>query len=160
MAVVPDIDGVTPVPGGRTTCVLESAAHRARDRDIHAAVTRAVIRRRVGRHRPGRRARRNNSRDNAYHYQYGAAFTGRERVGRRGLASVDRGRLLRAADLIELTITAALLVVARRCISAPTSWASGSHWRRMLSARRSRASLAVSATTDGVGLPVMSALRR
>jgi hypothetical protein len=109
MGVVPDIDGATPVPGGPTTCVLESTAHRTRDRDIHAAVTRSVIRRRVGRHSPGRRARPNNSRDNAYHYQYGAAFMWCERVGRRGLASVDRRRLLRAADLIELTITAALL---------------------------------------------------
>src|SRR6516162_3309705 len=92
------VDGATPVTCGRTTCVLECPAHRTRDRDIHAAITRSVVGRRVAGQYPCRRAGSNATNDNADRYQHGTAFARRERVGRWGLASVDRRRLLRAAN--------------------------------------------------------------
>ena len=93
------VDGATPVTRGRTTCVLECAARRTRERDIHAAITRSVVGvRRVVGHYPCRRAGGNNNDENADRYQRGTAFARCERVGRWGLASVDRRRLLRAAN--------------------------------------------------------------
>jgi hypothetical protein len=93
------VDGATPVTRGRTTCVLECAAHRTREVDIHAAITRSVVGfRRVVSHYPCRREGSNNTDENADHYQHGTAFAGCERVGRWGFASVDRRRLLRAAN--------------------------------------------------------------
>ena len=50
VGVMLGVDGATPVTRGRTTCVLECAAHRTRDRDIHAAITRSVVGRRVAGH--------------------------------------------------------------------------------------------------------------
>jgi hypothetical protein len=98
VSVMLRVDGATPVTRRRTTCVLKCAAHRTRDRDIHAAITRSVVGRRVVGHYPCRRADSNNTNDNADRYQHGTAFARRERVGRWGLASVDRRRLLRVAN--------------------------------------------------------------
>jgi hypothetical protein len=52
----------------------------------------------VAGHYPCRRAGSNNTNDNADRYQHGTAFARRERIGRWGFASVDRRRLLRAAN--------------------------------------------------------------
>ena len=91
------VDAATPVMRRRTTCVLDCAARRTRERDIHAAITRSVIGvRRVVGYYPCRRAGSNNTDENADRSQHDAAFARRERVGRWGLASVDRRRLLRA----------------------------------------------------------------
>lgn len=98
------VDGATPVTRGRTTCVLECAAHRARDRDIHAAITRSVVGRRVAGHYPCRRADSNNTDDNADRYQHGAAFARCGRVGRGGLASVDRRRTPSCGELDRSTV--------------------------------------------------------
>jgi len=93
------VDGATQVTRGRTTCVLECAARRTRERDIHAAITRSVVGvRRVVGYYPCRRAGSNNTDENADRYPHDTAFARCERVGRWGLASVDRRRLLRAAN--------------------------------------------------------------
>jgi hypothetical protein len=101
VGVVPGVDGTTPVSRGRTTFVLDSATHRARDRDIHAAVTGSVMGRRVADDRPCDRARCDNTNDNADHHHHDTAFARRERVGRWGLATVGRRRLLRPANSID-----------------------------------------------------------
>lgn len=93
------VAGATQVTCGRTTCVLDCAARRTRERDIHAAITRSVVGvRRVVGYYPCRRAGSNHADENADRYQHGTAFARCERVGWGGLASVDRRRLLRAAN--------------------------------------------------------------
>src|SRR5690348_6264206 len=78
--------------------------HRTRNRDVHAAITRSVVARRVVGQYPCRSARRNNTNENADRYQHGAVLARRQRLGRWGLASVDRRRLLDRANVTGLTI--------------------------------------------------------
>jgi hypothetical protein len=99
MRILPAVDGAAPVVRGRTAGVLESTTHAARERDRHAAITGPVIRRRVAGQSPGNRARRNDTNNNAGHYQRGAAFARRERVPWWRLTVVDRRRLLRLAKI-------------------------------------------------------------
>jgi len=94
-------DGTTPVPRGGTAYVLDAATHRTRDRDIHAAGWRCVGHRRAADDHPRDRARCHKNNDNADHDQHDTAFPRRERVGRWGLASVGRRRLLRPANSID-----------------------------------------------------------
>jgi hypothetical protein len=95
VGVMLPVDGATQVTRGRTTCVLDCAARRTRERDIHAAITRSVVGvRRVVGYYPCRRAGSNNTDENADRSQHDTAFATCERVGRWGLASVDRRRLL------------------------------------------------------------------
>jgi hypothetical protein len=102
----------TPVACFCTTCVLDCAAHRTRDRDIYAAVARSAIPRRVARHGPRGYPHCDQSNENDGRYQHGTAFARRQRVGRWGLSCVDRRRLLPSGELDRSTIEAALL--ARR----------------------------------------------
>jgi hypothetical protein len=95
------VGSAAPVVRCRATCVLESAPHRARPRDVHAAVTGLVIGRRLACHYPCRRARGNDTSHNANHYEHGTTFARRERVGRWGLACIDRRRLLCPANAID-----------------------------------------------------------
>ena len=99
VGVMLSLDGATQVTRGRTTCMLDCAARRTRERDIHAAITRSVVGvRRVVRYCPCRRAGSNNTDEDADRHQHGTAFARCERVGRWGLAFVDRRELLRAAN--------------------------------------------------------------
>lgn len=98
--VVLGADRAAPVVRSRTAFVLKSTTHAARERDRHAAITGPVKCRRVARQRPGKRARRNDTNDNAGHYQRGTAFARRERVTRWSLASVDRRSPLHPANSI------------------------------------------------------------
>lgn len=93
-------DRAAPVLCGGTTCVLDSTAHRAGDRHIHAPVTGPAIRRRVIRGGPHRRGCRNGSRDHAQHDEHPAAVARTQRICRRSLAPVDRWRPLRPANSI------------------------------------------------------------
>ncbi len=98
------VDGVTPVASGSTARVLECAAHRTRDRDVHAAATGSVVGRRVVGQYPYRRADSNDTNGNADRYQHGAAFAGRGRLGRWGLAFVDRRRAPSCGELDRSTV--------------------------------------------------------
>jgi hypothetical protein len=99
------VHGATPITCGRTTRVLDCAAHRARLRDVHAPVTGSVIGRGVFGHHPGQRSRCDESCNDSHHDQQDSAVPRRERTGRRSLASVDRRRLLPSANSVECTIT-------------------------------------------------------
>jgi hypothetical protein len=99
VGVMLPVDGATQVTRSRTTCVLDYAARRTRELDIHAAITRSAVGvRRVVGYYPCRRADSNNTDENADRYPHDTAFARCERLGRWGLASVDRRRLLRAAN--------------------------------------------------------------
>jgi hypothetical protein len=100
MCVVLGVCGAAPVLRGRTARMFKPATHRARERDRHAAITGPVKCRRVARERPCKRSRRNDTNDNACHYQRGAAFARRERITRWSLASVDRRSPLHPANSI------------------------------------------------------------
>ena len=100
MCVVLGVCGAAPVLRGRTARMFKPATHRARERDRHAAITGPVKCRRLARQRPCKRSRRNDTNDNAGHYQRGAAFARRERVTRWSLASVDRRSPLHPANSI------------------------------------------------------------
>jgi hypothetical protein len=100
MCVVLGVCGAAPVLRGRTARMFKPATHRARERDRHAAITGPVKCRRVASQRPRKRSRRNDTNDNAGHYQRGAAFARRERVTRWSLASVDRRSPLHPANSI------------------------------------------------------------
>jgi hypothetical protein len=105
VGIVLDVYGATPITCGRTTRVLECAAHRARLRDVHAPATGSVIGRRVLGHHPGHHPCRDESGNNTQPDQQDPAVPRRERIGWRSLASVDRRRLLPSANSIECTIT-------------------------------------------------------
>jgi hypothetical protein len=100
MRVALAVDGTAPVVRGHTARVLESTTHAARERDRDAAITGAVICRRVAGQPPDKCARHNDTTDDADHYQRGAPFARRERVPWRRLTVVDRRRLLRPAKSI------------------------------------------------------------
>jgi hypothetical protein len=105
VGIVLDVYGATPITCGRTTRVLECAAHRARLRDVHTPVTGSVIGRRVLGHHPGHHPRRDESNNYTHPDQQDPAVPRRERISWRSLASVDRRRLLPSANSIECTIT-------------------------------------------------------
>ena len=100
MCVALGVCGAAPVLRGRTARMFKPATHSARERDRHAAITGPVKCRRLARQRPCKRSRRNDTNDNAGHYQRGAAFARRERVARWSLASVDRRSPLHPANSI------------------------------------------------------------
>lgn len=105
VGIVLCVHGATPITCGRTTRMLDCAAHRARLRDVHASVTGSVIGRGVLGHHPGQRPRGDESCNDTQHDQQDPAVPRRERIGRRSLASVDRRRLLPSANSVECTIT-------------------------------------------------------
>jgi hypothetical protein len=100
MCVVLGVCGAAPILRRRTARMFKPATHRARERDRHAAITGPVKCRRLARQRPCKRSRRNDTNDNAGHYQRGAALARRERVARWSLASVDRRSPLHPANSI------------------------------------------------------------
>jgi hypothetical protein len=101
VSVTLGVGGAAPVARRGTALVLETAAHRARDRDIHAAVTRSVVRRRVAADHPCDRGRRYDSDGYADHDEHDAAFARREWIGRWSFTSIGRRSLLRPANSID-----------------------------------------------------------
>jgi hypothetical protein len=118
VGIVLDVYGATPITCGRTACVLECTAHRARLRDVHAPVMGSVIGRGVVGHRPGHRRRRDEGCDNTQPDQQDPAVPRGERIGRRSLAFVDRRRLLPLANSIDCTIT----TLPGRCAVLGETW--------------------------------------
>src|SRR5258705_3043730 len=101
VGVVLEVGGATPVARCCTTCVLDRAAHRTCHSDGYAGLAGSNRARRLARRLPYRRAHCNRDDENGAHYPYGTALARRERVGRWGLACVDRRRLLRPAKSID-----------------------------------------------------------